>query len=28
VLPPAADDSDPLAFIRFTAEQVRPLLEG
>jgi alkanesulfonate monooxygenase SsuD/methylene tetrahydromethanopterin reductase-like flavin-dependent oxidoreductase (luciferase family) len=28
VLHPAADDSDPLAFIRFTAEQVRPLLEG
>ena len=28
VLHPAADDSDPLAFIRFTAERVRPLLEG
>lgn len=28
VLHPAADDSDPIAFIRFTAEQVRPLLEG
>jgi hypothetical protein len=26
VLHPAPDDQDPLAFIRFTAEQVQPLL--